>query len=1291
MLYFIALSFFVSSASLITPANNIQGFEMVNSGQIIAENNSEMSGISFDLLLDMNLIISKIFYISEDVFDGIIPKVGDSLLQHLSEDIITQINGGREGQYSNIDYKISENLFRADIFVSSGKKSEEREFLINILILNQSSSNDIVAESAIRYRAIFNASNEAIFIHQFPSGKISEANKRAAELYGFKSVEELLQYNFGDLCLGIVPYSNDDAIAWIEKTVQNGSQLFDWRAKKKCGDIFWAEVSLTSYQHSGSTMVLAVVRDISNRKIFEEELKNSQRNLSRKIMSLKSSDEDSEILQFTDLFDLAEIQQIQDAFSSATGVASVITDANGIPITRPSNFCRLCSKIIRNTEKGLANCLYSDAVVGRRNPAGPIIQPCLSSGLWDAGASISIGEKHIANWLIGQVLDEDADIEKMIGYAREIEVDEMLYREALKEVTRMSSGQFQKVAESLFVIANQLSVKAMNVVTQARDITERKRVEDILRLTQERLNIAIESADAVLWDWIIETRDFFIDSSMPIRLGYSDKEFFPFSLEKWKDMTHMDDRLHAYKEFRKHEKGIAPALEVEFRVKDKSGEYRWLLARGRISERREDGLPSRISGTVTDISYKKQSELQFTETHRMMTTLMSNLPGMAYRCLFDSEWTMVFVSQGIYDLTGYMPDDILYNKVLSFNDLILHGHKERVRTQWIDSIIENKVFNAEYVILTASGSLKWVWEQGCGVYDETGAVIALEGFITDISDRRMAEDQLLESEKRFRRLFEASEDANLIIEDGKFVDFNNAALRMIGADRETVMNKTPFALSPDYQPDGMRSIDKAAIMINKAIEKGFHRFEWVHQRADFSEFWVEVMLTQIDLAGKEIIYTTWRDITERKEAEIKLQEFNTRLNLLNNEYQELNKDYSFQNELLIASNQQILSINEELKIAKNRAEESDKLKSAFLANMSHEIRTPMNGITGFAELLQTPDLHYDEMLSYIEIINSCSKQLLALINDIIDISKIEAGQLTISSGKIGLLSILRDVFNLTINSVSKKVILSSPELSAKIDLTMIADEVRLKQVLLNLINNAIKFTTKGSITFGFSRNEDFVEFYVTDTGVGIAPEFQKLIFERFRQVNNTVTREKGGTGLGLTISKALVEQMGGKIWVESSMGVGSTFRFILPYISVDDTEISLPSIITEETNVIFNWLGKTILIAEDEDANYTLLHLFLRNTGSKIIRANNGKEAVEIVKSQLVDLVLMDMKMPVMDGYEATANIKQLVPALPVIAQTAFALSSDRLKAIEAGCDNYISKPISSKNLIRIISRYLRD
>lgn len=996
-----------------------------------------------------------------------------------------------------------------------------------------------------------------------------------------------------------------------------------------------------------------------------------------------------EELGLLDIFDLNEIQEIQDSFSHATGVASLITDARGVPITKPTNFCNLCNDVIRQTEKGRANCLHSDSMIGRKNLTGPIVQPCLSGGLWDAGASINIGERHIGNWLIGQVLDENADIDKLVGYAREIGANETEYRQALEKVKRMPVEKFKSIADSLFVIANQLSAKAMLVVLQAKELSVRKEVEDQLRLTQERLKIAVEGAGAVLWDWLIETRDFYIDDSIAWRLGYSLKTFFPFTIEKWKAITHVEDRLVAFRLFKNHVNGKTPELEVAFRLKSADDQWLWFLARGRISERRQDGYPKRISGTITDISEKKKIELESTEAHRMLRTLMGNLPGMAYRCKYDREWTMLFVSKGATELTGYIAEDLLHNNKIAFDDLILPQYDETIRTLWEKAVSDHSIFNFEYEIKTATGKIKWVWEQGCAIYNERNEVVALEGFITDITDKRQAEQSLQDSEKRFRTLFEASEDANLIIENGCFIDFNPAALRLLGYDRNEAYGKTPFSLSPEFQPDGINSEVKAALMINLAKEKGFHRFEWVHLRKNGSEFWVEVMLTQIPLSGKDILYTTWRDITERKEAEIKLRELNERLTQLNFEYQQLNSEFAEQNALLSESNLQILSINEELKLAKRKAEEADKLKSAFLANMSHEIRTPMNGILGFAELLQSPDLQYEEMISYIDIINGCSRQLLALINDIIDISKIEAGQLTITSGKVSGLNLLKEVFNLTSNAVKSGVVYFSPQIDSNTDLIFLADEIRLKQVLINLINNAIKFTDNGFIKFGYIIENEFVNFYVEDTGVGIAAENHSLIFERFRQVSSAVAREKGGTGLGLAISKAIVNQMGGDIFVESQPGKGSKFQFKIPFISLQDSDKSFQQDLADQVGTVLSWEGKTILIAEDEDANFTLLQLFLRNSGCEVMRARNGREAVEMVNKYPTDLVLMDLKMPVMDGFEATLSIKQRFPNLPVIAQTAFALSNDRIRAVEAGCDNYLSKPISAKTLIKTLARYL--
>jgi CheY-like chemotaxis protein len=287
------------------------------------------------------------------------------------------------------------------------------------------------------------------------------------------------------------------------------------------------------------------------------------------------------------------------------------------------------------------------------------------------------------------------------------------------------------------------------------------------------------------------------------------------------------------------------------------------------------------------------------------------------------------------------------------------------------------------------------------------------------------------------------------------------------------------------------------------------------------------------------------------------------------------------------------------------------------------------------------------------------------------------------------LNLLKEVYNMTSASVKSGVSYYSPQIESNKDHLFLADEIRLKQVLINLINNAIKFTDKGHIEFGYYAEDEFINFYVEDTGTGIAAEYHSLIFERFRQVGSAIAREKGGTGLGLAISKAIVNQMGGDIFVESEPGKGSKFQFKIPLILLQDSDRSIPQDLAEQVGTVLSWEGKTILIAEDEDANFTLLQLFLRNSGCEVLRAKNGREAVEMVNKYPTDVVLMDLKMPVMDGFEATVSIKRQFPNLPVIAQTAFALSNDRIKAVEAGCDNYLSKPISAKTLINTLARYL--
>ncbi len=381
----------------------------------------------------------------------------------------------------------------------------------------------------------------------------------------------------------------------------------------------------------------------------------------------------------------------------------------------------------------------------------------------------------------------------------------------------------------------------------------------------------------------------------------------------------------------------------------------------------------------------------------------------------------------------------------------------------------------------------------------------------------------------------------------------------------------------------------------------------------------------------------------------------------------------------------------DLVAAKEKAEESDRLKSAFLANMSHEIRTPMNAIVGFSQLLIHTELSQEKKTEFGQLINNSCEDLLTIVNDIIDISKIEAGQLLIKPKTINLYHVLDEIYALAVNKANLKERLYPIYLDRTVDenLEWVVDVVRFKQVFLNLIDNAIKFTEHGSVTIGCKINNlSSVSFYVKDTGIGIPQHEITSVFESFRQVETTIDRTYGGTGLGLAISKSLIRQMGGSIHVESKENVGSKFWFELPLRLPLNTDPKLSGITEIQSEI--NLADKKILIIEDEVRNAKLLKFFLDETGADISFAFDGKEAINKAKKAPPDLVLLDIKMPNMDGITVLNVLKELYPDLPVIAQTAYAMANDEKIIIEKGCDAYISKPVQKEHLLKAIRKVLK-
>lgn len=377
----------------------------------------------------------------------------------------------------------------------------------------------------------------------------------------------------------------------------------------------------------------------------------------------------------------------------------------------------------------------------------------------------------------------------------------------------------------------------------------------------------------------------------------------------------------------------------------------------------------------------------------------------------------------------------------------------------------------------------------------------------------------------------------------------------------------------------------------------------------------------------------------------------------------------------------------------SRARTSDELKSSFLANMSHEIRTPMNSIIGFSNLLASEQVPETQKKDFTQYIQTSSEILLNLVDDIIDIAKIEAGELKIVKKDCDLNALGEELLSTSFETRKKfskqHIQIRFLKDSNQTEVCLKTDPFRLRQILINLINNAIKFTDKGYIEFGYSVKDDTqVEFYVRDTGPGLSREDLDHIFERFKRAKRSEERNIAGTGLGLAISKNLVQLLGGEMWVNSSAESGTTFMFTLPYLRTTVLPSVSDGIYSPAED--YNWSGKKILIVEDDLNSVKFLKELLRKSGIYVIHASNGREAVELFRSDpTIHVVLMDIQLPVLDGLEATKLIKEIKNDVPVIAQTAYAMSGDKEKMKKAGCDDYVSKPLNSRQLQAVINHFL--
>ena len=442
-----------------------------------------------------------------------------------------------------------------------------------------------------------------------------------------------------------------------------------------------------------------------------------------------------------------------------------------------------------------------------------------------------------------------------------------------------------------------------------------------------------------------------------------------------------------------------------------------------------------------------------------------------------------------------------------------------------------------------------------------------------------------------------------------------------------------------------------------------------------------------------IIYFT------KRFTELAIEKANNETKIKEQQYKELEvskEDIRATSEELVVTTDALKESNDVLMIALEKAKESDQLKTEFIHNMSHEIRTPMNGILGFSAFLDNPDLTDERRNEFVGIINKCGIQLMQIIDDILEISVLGTKQVKTIEKQTSLNDVLLKLFSIfKIKAKESKIPLYLKKGLSDKESQILTDETKLNKILSNLLENALKFTTEGFIEFGYRLKTDNepveLEIYVKDTGIGVKPESQKTIFDRFSQEEKELSKNVGGLGLGLSITKENVKLLGGKISLESEKGKGSTFFVTIPYKPVDSETESSDSDINK-IKITKTQHKYTILIVEDEEVNYLYIVTLLENTklNLKIIHAKNGSEAVKMCKENSeIDFIFMDLKMPVMNGFEATKLIKEFRPDLPIVAQTAYSTRDEKEVAISAGCDDFISKPISAETLNEIVYKYL--
>jgi len=788
-------------------------------------------------------------------------------------------------------------------------------------------------------------------------------------------------------------------------------------------------------------------------------------------------------------------------------------------------------------------------------------------------------------------------------------------------------GGYKYISASFSLIKDEKGITS-GVVVVFRDITRIKSKEAEISKSRDFYIKLFEDFPAIIWKADLECKCVYVNKKW---IQFTGREHDDSQQLVWLNFLHPEDKARCYKLYNISFVNREP-YEIEFRVLHKSGEYRWIHSMNSPFYTMDGNFDGYI-GTGIDITERKIAQ----EGLKRYQVLSKE--GRDIIMFIEIDGRIIDVNEAAVNAYGYTRDE--FNKLTVFDlrepDFLLREQIGKAESEGVSFTTKHKRKDGTYmsVEVNSKGSI-------------IGGKRVLLSIIRDITEREKAKDELRESQAKYKSLFLNMKDAFAFLKiifnennepaDLEYIEVNKSFEEMYNIRNEEIIGSRILDIFPNTAKLFME------IVRNHYIK--YKNLNNIPMREYYSSkgMWVVVSVNS-PIDG--YIVQTIRDITYRKSAEISLNQ------------------------------------------AKEAAELANKAKSEFLANMSHEIRTPLNGIVGMVNLTLLTDLN-QEQEENLMIVKSCSNSLLKVINDILDFSKIEAGKLIIEYINFDIKSLVEEI----IKSHSPKAMAKGVELnyafSSTIPQFLVGDPNRLKQILNNLINNAIKFTESGEVWVKVKRlnskdSNAEIQFAVEDSGIGISKKNIGRIFESFSQVDGSFTRRFGGTGLGLAISKQLTEIMGGRLWVKSEDGIGSKFNLVLRFDT--GTRIEIQPVQIAQVKKINR--ACSILLTEDDKVNQMVITRILKDQGYIVATANNGLEAVDMCEKNSYDVILMDIQMPEMDGIEATKIIRDMDKHkhTPIIAITGYALKGDREKFLSQGMDEYVSKPINVDELLNAITK----